>query len=151
MPLFRQLYRRYPAFVEDLRTRAERYNRCREELFALEAEGKVLVIAPADTRGFSRTERDLHKILVPCGRTATLMAAGPRMRSAPSGRRRCRRPGREPAETARQARRLPRGRRRVFSADVLHKAVPGFAHFSVILRKFCKNCRKPFHAEDLHI
>ena len=63
MPLFRQLYRRYPAFVEDLRTRAERYNRCREELFALEAEGKVLVIAPADTRGFSRTERDLHKIL----------------------------------------------------------------------------------------
>lgn len=63
MPLFRQLYRRYPAFVEDLRTRAERYNRCREELFALEEEGKVLVIAPADTRGFSRTERDLHKIL----------------------------------------------------------------------------------------
>ena len=37
--------------------------RQREELFALEAEGKVLVIAPADTRGFSRTERDLHKIL----------------------------------------------------------------------------------------
>ena len=43
-------------------TRAERYNRCREELFALEREGKVLVIAPESTAGFSRTEKDLNKI-----------------------------------------------------------------------------------------
>ena len=63
MPLFRRVYRKYPAFLEDLRTRAERYNQCREELFALEREGRVLVIAPADTRGFSRTERDRQKIL----------------------------------------------------------------------------------------
>ena len=27
MPLFRRVYRKYPAFLEDLRTRAERYNR----------------------------------------------------------------------------------------------------------------------------
>ncbi len=33
------------------------------ELFALEQEGRVLVIAPANTRGFSRTERDRQKIL----------------------------------------------------------------------------------------
>ena len=63
MPLFRRVYRKHPAFLEDLRTRAERYNRSREELFALEREGRVLVIAPEDTRGFSRTERDLQKIL----------------------------------------------------------------------------------------
>ena len=35
----------------------------RKELFALEQEGRVLVIAPANTRGFSRTERDRQKIL----------------------------------------------------------------------------------------
>ena len=63
MPLFRRVYRKYPAFVEDLRTRAERYNQCRAELFALEEAGKVLVIEPKDTRGFSRTERDRKKIL----------------------------------------------------------------------------------------
>ena len=32
-------------------------------LFALEREGKAVVIAPRDTRGFSRTERDRTKIL----------------------------------------------------------------------------------------
>ena len=63
MPLFRRVYRKYPVFLEGLRTRAERYNQCREELFALEQEGRVLVIAPANTRGFSRTERDRQKIL----------------------------------------------------------------------------------------
>lgn len=50
--------RKYPAFLETMRTRAERYNACREELFALECEGKVLVIAPEDTLGCSRTEKD---------------------------------------------------------------------------------------------
>ena len=63
MPLFRRVYRKYPVFLEGLRTRAERYNQCREELFALEQEGRVLVIAPANTRGFSHTERDRQKIL----------------------------------------------------------------------------------------
>ena len=63
MPLFRRTYRQYPAFLRDLQTRAERYNRSREELFALEKEGQVLVIAPKSTRGFSRTERDRTKIL----------------------------------------------------------------------------------------
>lgn len=62
MPILRRAFRQYPAFLETLSTRAERYNRCREELFALEREGKVLVIAPESTAGFSRTERDTDKI-----------------------------------------------------------------------------------------
>lgn len=57
-------YSRYPNFCETMRTRAERYNACREELFQLEKEGKVLLIAPKSTEGFSRVERDLDKIQV---------------------------------------------------------------------------------------
>ena len=51
-------FRKYPEFLEAMRTRAERYNTCREELFALEQAGKVIVIAPDDTLGCSRTEKD---------------------------------------------------------------------------------------------
>ena len=43
-------------------TRAERYNACRDALFALEREGKVLLFAPQNTQGFSRIERDVDKI-----------------------------------------------------------------------------------------
>ena len=53
-------FRKYPDFLEMMRTRAERYNACRDELFALEQEGRVLVIAPEDTLGCSRTEKDLE-------------------------------------------------------------------------------------------
>ena len=53
-------FRKYPDFVETMRTRSERYNASREELFELEAQGKVLVIAPEDTLGCSRTEKDLE-------------------------------------------------------------------------------------------
>jgi predicted patatin/cPLA2 family phospholipase len=42
--------------------RAEEYNRCREELFQLEREGKVLVIAPNNTLGVKRIERDTEKL-----------------------------------------------------------------------------------------
>lgn len=51
-------FRKYPAFRETMADRSERYNACREELFALEREGKILVIAPEDTLGCSRTEKD---------------------------------------------------------------------------------------------
>ena len=51
-------FQKNPAFVETMRTRAQRYNESREALFALEREGKVIVIAPEDTLGCSRTERD---------------------------------------------------------------------------------------------
>lgn len=53
-------FRKYPNFVETMRTRSERYNASREELFDLEAQGKLLVIAPEDTLGCSRTEKDLE-------------------------------------------------------------------------------------------
>ena len=62
-PLMGRAFRKYPAFLETLSDRAERYNASREALFALEREGKALVIAPKDTRDFSRTERDTGKIL----------------------------------------------------------------------------------------
>ena len=62
MPVLRKLYPQYPAFLDALATRAERYNQCRKELFRLEQEGNVLVLAPEDTTNFSRTERDLVKI-----------------------------------------------------------------------------------------
>jgi predicted patatin/cPLA2 family phospholipase len=55
-------YHRYPNFLETMRRRPADYNACREELFALERAGKVLVLAPEDTKGFSRTEKDLGKI-----------------------------------------------------------------------------------------
>ena len=45
-----------------MRRRAETYNADREELFRLEREGKVLLLAPENTRGFSRVERDVDKI-----------------------------------------------------------------------------------------
>ena len=51
-------FQKNPAFVETMRTRAQRYNESRDALFALEREGKVIVIAPEDTLGCSRTERD---------------------------------------------------------------------------------------------
>ena len=45
-----------------MRTRSERYNACREALFDLERQGKALVIAPEDTLGCSRTEKDLETL-----------------------------------------------------------------------------------------
>ncbi|MCI8477833.1 MAG: patatin family protein [Oscillospiraceae bacterium] len=61
-PLIDRWYRRYPQFCAVMRRRAEQYNADRARLFQLEQEGKVLVLAPANTQGFSRIERDLDKI-----------------------------------------------------------------------------------------
>ena len=62
LPLIRRAFRKYPRFVETMESRAQRYNQCRRELFELEQQGRVLVIAPESTAGFSRTERDLEKV-----------------------------------------------------------------------------------------
>ena len=57
-------YRRYPEFLKTMRGRAKKYNSCREELFAREREqDNILVIAPEDTMGCTRTERDLKILL----------------------------------------------------------------------------------------
>ncbi|HIX91670.1 MAG TPA: patatin family protein [Firmicutes bacterium] len=55
-------YRKYPKFLDVMHRRAENYNKSRERLFELEREGKVMIFAPHDTIGFSRTERDTSKI-----------------------------------------------------------------------------------------
>ena len=60
--LFDVFYHQYPQLKEAMLSRAEGYNACRERLFALEKEGKVLIVEPEDTRGFALTERDVDKI-----------------------------------------------------------------------------------------
>lgn len=62
LSLVRRKYREYPNFCKAMEERAEHYNQCRERLFELERQGKVLVIAPEDTLGVSRTERDVEKL-----------------------------------------------------------------------------------------
>lgn len=57
-----KLFHKYPAFAETMRNRSGDYNACREELFELERQRKVLVIAPEDTLGCSRTERNIDTI-----------------------------------------------------------------------------------------
>lgn len=67
-----RLYRKYPVFAKTLLERPNRYNKDRNDLFDLESKGKVFVIAPSDTTGFSRTERrpDKLKALYDDGYTA---------------------------------------------------------------------------------
>ena len=62
MPLIRKTYREYPNFVAAMESRARRYNEDREQIFELERQGKLLVIAPESTMGVSRTERDPDKL-----------------------------------------------------------------------------------------
>lgn len=62
MGLMRRTYKEYPNFLEAMQYRAERYNQSREELFRLEREGAVKVLAPRTTMGVARTERDPEKL-----------------------------------------------------------------------------------------
>lgn len=55
----------YPQAAEGLRTRADRYNQIVAQAKELEKEGKVLIVAPADTMGIDTLARDstnLHKL-----------------------------------------------------------------------------------------
>ncbi len=56
-------YLKYPEIAKDLVKRAGRYNRCLRLLEKYEKKGKVLVIRPESTAGFSRLERNQQKIL----------------------------------------------------------------------------------------
>ena len=60
--LIRKQYQEYPNFVKAMETRAQRYNENREQLFELEREGKIMVIAPQSTLGVGRIERDTEKL-----------------------------------------------------------------------------------------
>ena len=55
-------YRKYPDFCKAMLDRADNYNASLNHLFELEKEGKVYVITPTSTKGFSRVEKDLNKI-----------------------------------------------------------------------------------------
>ena len=60
--LIQRRYKQYPNFCRAMEERAQRYNACREELFRLEREGKVLVFAPETFHGVSRIERDTRQL-----------------------------------------------------------------------------------------
>ena len=60
--LFSKMYRRYPKVAEAMLARAEKYNACLDELKELEKEGKVFIIAPEDTYGVGRAERNMDKL-----------------------------------------------------------------------------------------
>lgn len=53
---------KYPELAKDLMKRAKRYNKSLELLEKYEKDGKVIVIRPDSTKGFSRLERNLDKI-----------------------------------------------------------------------------------------
>ena len=57
-----RIFGKYPEFSKALKNRSVMYNSQREELFALEKDGKAFVIAPKDTSGWRRTENDPQKI-----------------------------------------------------------------------------------------
>ena len=61
-PVIERTYQEYPNFCRAMARRAEQYNTCRERLFQLEREGRVLVLAPVSTHKVSRIERDTKKL-----------------------------------------------------------------------------------------
>jgi predicted patatin/cPLA2 family phospholipase len=55
-------YLRYPELAKALMKRARRYNKSLARLEEYRRDGRVMVICPDSTEGFSRTERNLDKI-----------------------------------------------------------------------------------------
>lgn len=62
MELCARMYRKNEAFAECCSTRLERYAIQRQEIFSMEQEGKLFVIEPENTAGFSKVESDVEKI-----------------------------------------------------------------------------------------
>ncbi len=56
------MYKKYPKLSQAILDRADNYNRCLDELAEYEKAGKVIVIRPDSTDGFSRMERNKEKI-----------------------------------------------------------------------------------------
>lgn len=61
-PLYRMMYRSYPALIELLDRRYLIYNRTLEDLHALEGEGRAIVIAPEHPLEIGRFEKDPHRL-----------------------------------------------------------------------------------------
>lgn len=62
-PIFNWVYRRYPAYVESMRTRHERYNAEVARIDELEKKGEIFVFRPERKTGIKRLERNHAKIL----------------------------------------------------------------------------------------
>ena len=60
--LAKHIYRKYPEFGKVLAERPKKYNQSRNRIFEMSDNGEMFVIAPTDTTGFSRTERDPEKL-----------------------------------------------------------------------------------------
>ena len=62
MKLYELKYRRYPALIEALKTRHERYNAALDLIEAEENAGRALVIRPATKPDVGRVEKDAAKL-----------------------------------------------------------------------------------------
>lgn len=62
MPLARTKYRKYPQFVEAMRTRHIRYNETLDLIGREQANGRAFVIQPQKTPGVRRLEKDKRKL-----------------------------------------------------------------------------------------
>ena len=60
--LIRVMYRKYPKLVEAISNRHIDYNKARDEIFELEKQGRIFVLAPDCTKGFDRVEKDPDRI-----------------------------------------------------------------------------------------
>lgn len=61
--LVKAAYRRYPEFTASFLSRPDRYNKDMEKLREYERQGKALILAPDDTFGIGRTEKDPKKLV----------------------------------------------------------------------------------------
>ena len=62
IPAIARTFFKHPEIAKDIVKRAGRYNSCLRRLKQYEKEGKVIVIRPDSTKGFSRMEKDKDKI-----------------------------------------------------------------------------------------
>ena len=58
----RIVYRKYPEFAASVKASNDNYNRQCDELEALEAKGRIFVIAPSEPVTVSRLEKDIEKL-----------------------------------------------------------------------------------------
>jgi predicted patatin/cPLA2 family phospholipase len=61
--LARWRYKRYPAFVEALQTRGERYNATLDQIARWQQQGDIFVIRPSQDFGVHRMEKNAQKLL----------------------------------------------------------------------------------------
>lgn len=62
VPLFKLIYRKYPKFIEAVRTRHIRYNECLKTLNEWCNRGTAFRIRPSESFDISRLEKDKSKL-----------------------------------------------------------------------------------------